>query len=731
MDSNQGVDATVGHGLQIAGDAAVRLGELGLAEAAGDFLLDLAHAQVALGAVIGEGDVRVLGEQQHGGFVFFQALPEVMGIGFCDSAPLAILLCRDGRQFALATGEEVAVVLLKALVLARSEPFALALGDTGAGLPQEPLHVASPGVAVGLDDEGELAQQMRATQPMAAVRIGQVGGPAVMDDHPSVARDDADRRHRLQSALRVHELQGDLPCRADVDPVIVLLHTDGGLIEMHRRWGEDALDGHLLPAGQRQVQLQHVLEDRGLGDHKADQALDRLLHALEREHLGDQQVQRVCLDARTVLHGARERLGERRAGLGAAVRARLDLGVEVAHDLLEDDVDPGAPLVPVRSHIAQILPAFLAGADLGDLNGLDGAGVRRAARVADPALGMGAEVADRALVLLGSGGGLAGVRAALGGVLFHEHRQEHLHQHQQRLDQGAAFGADLAVGGQLPEALLERRELLAQGLLVDARHEVAPGGLLASLDGHQPREHRQALPGRQRPVALRPALRLALDALPLGVVLAGVARPMHPLGAEVEPDLLGAHPTLVHHLHRKAAPADQPLVVQGGGVAGEHHLARQARQQPQQLDVIALLVLEPVAPLRGARRMQIRRIAVDEFLAPIVKVRQEPVRAAVHPLHRILALEFLQGALIEVDANVAQCRRLALHDRPAAEVTLDVGLVRGHQRDDRLAQPRGRLGSEICAHRRRTRTLPKMGPQRRIKSLRCQASVQWSGSVRA
>ena len=55
--------ALVGHGLQIARDAAEGLGELGLAEATGDFLHDLAHAQVSLGAVVREGDVRVLGEE--------------------------------------------------------------------------------------------------------------------------------------------------------------------------------------------------------------------------------------------------------------------------------------------------------------------------------------------------------------------------------------------------------------------------------------------------------------------------------------------------------------------------------------------------------------------------------------------------------------------------------------------------------------------------------------------
>src|SRR5215471_4601242 len=40
-----------------------------------------------------------------------------------------------------------------------------------------------------------------------------------------------------------------------------------------------------------QMQLQHVFEDRGLGDRQADQGVDRLLHALEREHLGDQEIE--------------------------------------------------------------------------------------------------------------------------------------------------------------------------------------------------------------------------------------------------------------------------------------------------------------------------------------------------------------------------------------------------------------------------------------------------------
>ena len=81
-----------------------------------------------------------------------------------------------------------------------------------------------------------------------------------------------------------------------------------------------------------------------------------MLHALQGDHLGDQQVQHVRLDARPVLHGPGEGLGERRAGLAGAVRAACDLRLEVAEHLLEDDVDLGAPLVTAGPYPAQIPP---------------------------------------------------------------------------------------------------------------------------------------------------------------------------------------------------------------------------------------------------------------------------------------------------------------------------------------------------------------------------------------
>ena len=126
------------------------------------------------------------------------------------------------------------------------------------------------GVAVGFDDEGELAQQMRPTQAMVAVFIGQVGGPAIMHDDPSVARDHADGLHRLLAAFLVQELQGDLAARADMDPLVLLIDPQGGLVHMQGRQGEEPFDRRFLPLLERHMQDQHVLEDRGLGDQLAE-----------------------------------------------------------------------------------------------------------------------------------------------------------------------------------------------------------------------------------------------------------------------------------------------------------------------------------------------------------------------------------------------------------------------------------------------------------------------------
>ncbi|WP_237251642.1 hypothetical protein [Thioalkalivibrio nitratireducens] len=115
--------------------------------------------------------------------------------------------------------------------------------------------------------------------------------------------------------------------------------------------------------------------------------------------------------------------------------------------------------------------------------------------------------------------------------------------------------------------------------------------------------------------------------------------------------------------------------------------------------MVGLLVFKSIAPPRGAGGMQIRRITVDQFPALEIEPGQKRMRAGVHLLDRIGARKLPQCLRVQVDANIAQRRRLALHDRPTTEMGFDVGVVRRHQGNDRLAQPDRRLRTEIAAHR--------------------------------
>ena len=69
----------------------------------------------------------------------------------------------------------------------------------------------------------------------------------------------------------------------------------------------------------------------------------------------------------------------------------------------------------------------------------------------------------------------------------------------------------------------------------------ATASRVLGIDGHHGGQHREAFARRQGLVTPAPVGRLTLDALAVGEVPACVARPMHPVGREVEPHDLGPH----------------------------------------------------------------------------------------------------------------------------------------------------------------------------------------------
>ena len=85
-----------------------------------------------------------------------------MGVGFGHFAPFAAGFGGDRRQLFLAAGEDVSVTLLQIGTLSIGQALLFAFGHLQAGFLQQTLDVSSPRVTVGLVDEGQLTQQMRA-----------------------------------------------------------------------------------------------------------------------------------------------------------------------------------------------------------------------------------------------------------------------------------------------------------------------------------------------------------------------------------------------------------------------------------------------------------------------------------------------------------------------------------------------------------------------------------------
>ena len=703
LNSDEWIIALIGHGLEVAGDAAIGLGESLCTKATGDLLFDLAHSQIALGTVVGEGDVRELGKEQDSGFMSFEAFPEVVGVRFGNAASLAVLPGGKGREFLFTPGQDIAVSFLKILVFSARQFLVFTLCNDDASLLKQTLHIGRPGVAVGVDNEGQFPQQVRATETVAAVVVGEIRGPAVVDDDSTIAWDDADGLDRLGSPLGMEEFQGDIAPRINMDPVLLLLDAQRSLVDMHRGHGQELFDSPLFPRLQALVQLQDVLEHGCFGDHLSDECLDRLLHSLEGDHLRHDHVEDVGLDAGAILQGTGHARGETTLRARLTARALLDLCIHVADHFLEDDIHLRASFMPDTRAVCEILTAGFTDINFSDLNGFYRSGVAGPQVVLLLALALGTGLARSGVVLGCLRGGFAGIPAVLGRASLHEHGHEQFEEHQHGLEQGAAFRAHLPFGAKALETRLQRVEFFPKRLPVDTGHDrlirrMAGGSWLLvffNFNGKHGRQYRQTFRPGQCLVASCPVGGFALDLLSVGKVPTRVAGPMDSIHDEVEPEFFSTHTVVVHDLKFDASPPLEQLLIQCRGVAGDHHLARQCLEKFQQFDMIRFFVVEPVSAGRRAGAQQIRGVTVDQLRTLIRVISQKPMRTSVDQFYRIGAFEARDRLRIQVDTDVSLRWRLTLHDRAPAQMRLNVGVMRRHHRDDRLAQTRRCLRPKI------------------------------------
>ena len=91
--------------------------------------------------------------------------------------------------------------------------------------------------------------------------------------------------------------------------------------------------------------------------------------------------------------------------------------------------------------------------------------------------------------------------------------------------------------------------------------------------------------------------------------------------------------------------------------------------------MVGIRILVAVPPVRPTGRMQIRRIAVDQFRTPQREAGQELVGTALYQLHRVVAPEPVKRALIAVNPDAAHRRGLAPHQGTASEMRLYIQIV--------------------------------------------------------
>ncbi len=94
IERGEHLDALLAHGGEIAADAAEGARALRAAEGAGDLLLHLDHADVALGLVVVEGDGGVVHESEHRALMGGEAVEEVLGLTLLAASPAARVVRR-------------------------------------------------------------------------------------------------------------------------------------------------------------------------------------------------------------------------------------------------------------------------------------------------------------------------------------------------------------------------------------------------------------------------------------------------------------------------------------------------------------------------------------------------------------------------------------------------------------------------------------------------------------
>ena len=180
------------------------------AETAGDLLLRLVQAQVALGLIVAEGDGQVAEEGEHSISAEPEAFEQVAGKRLLDAAAPARPAIRRG--IGRETRCQERLVLGDQGVLCGRRKSRQVAGPHLVGdcfhLQEQPLEVFGRALLILLVEEGQLAQMMDVARCMAAGGVRPLDRPAVMGTDAAIVGQDASGVGSRAAAPRLERIVG-------------------------------------------------------------------------------------------------------------------------------------------------------------------------------------------------------------------------------------------------------------------------------------------------------------------------------------------------------------------------------------------------------------------------------------------------------------------------------------------------------------------------------------------
>src|SRR5215472_15556535 len=171
FQGSQQSQTLLAHRREIAADTAEGHCTSRGAETAGDLLLHLHHAQIALREAIVERHGEAVQEQQHGLLVRGQAIEQITSRRLLASPLLAGLWCRIRQVGLIALGQQSCIASFPVGHLQRMQEASTlgsCLRDGGFHIQQQLVHLSGPGLLLLFVQEGQLPQMMHVTERMLA-----------------------------------------------------------------------------------------------------------------------------------------------------------------------------------------------------------------------------------------------------------------------------------------------------------------------------------------------------------------------------------------------------------------------------------------------------------------------------------------------------------------------------------------------------------------------------------